>query len=134
MKPIYSIKSFLLSIVLILSIGMNAQTISTEFADKINSVFDGMNLDRVPHHLLTDYAMEFVDLKSYNGVVSDTNYVHKGIFNAAYKTLLMARTQREVTDLVHPDEFEDNWQEYRTPYTIALSGLYYKFSCFSEVS
>lgn len=109
-----------------------AQTVSNDFKNTINDVLAGMDLNRVPHHLLTDYAMEFVDLRAYNGVVSDTNYVHKGIYTSAYNTLLMARTQTSVPDLVHPDQFHANWQAARAPYTIALSGLYYNYSRFRE--
>ena len=132
MKPTYLIKSILLCIAITISTAITAQTVSTEFADKINSVFDGMDLNRVPHQLLADYAMEFVNLKAYNGKVTDSNYVHKGIYTTAYSTLLMSRTKTGVPGLVHPDTFQDNWQGYRTPYTIALSGLYYKYSRLSE--
>lgn len=107
---------------------LNAQTVSNNFADTMNDVFAGLDLNRVPHHLLSDYAMEFVDIRSYNGVNTANNYVHKGIYTSAYNTLLMARTKINVPDLVHPNQFESNWKAARVPYTIALSGLYYKYS------
>jgi hypothetical protein len=47
---------------------LKAQTVSNNFANTINDVFEGVDLNRVPHHLLTDYAMEFVDIQSYNGI------------------------------------------------------------------
>ena len=43
----------------------NAQTVSTDYANTVNSIFAGVDLNRVPHHLLTDYAMEFVDVAAY---------------------------------------------------------------------
>ncbi|MFY8186842.1 MAG: hypothetical protein ACOVLC_02670, partial [Flavobacterium sp.] len=43
-----------------------------------------------------------------------------------------ARTNANVQDLIHPNEFENNWKRARTPYTIALSGLYYKYSRIRE--
>ncbi|MGJ8551190.1 hypothetical protein [Winogradskyella wichelsiae] len=107
---------------------LNAQTVSDDFKNTMNSVFAGMDLNKVPHHLLLDYALEFVDIRSYKGVATDTNYVHKGIYTAGYNTLLMARTKTTVPDLVHPDIFESNWKAARTPYTIALSGFYYKYA------
>jgi hypothetical protein len=118
----------------ILGIGfsLNAQNVSQEFKNTINDAFSGVDLTKVPHHLLLDYAMEFVDIRSYTGVANDTNYVHKGIYTSAYNTLLMARTQTNVTDLIHPDLFENNWNAHRKPYTIALSGLYYKYSRLRE--
>jgi hypothetical protein len=111
---------------------LNAQTVSNNFANTINDVFEGVDLNRVPYHLLTDYAMEFVDIRSYNGVNTANNYVHKGIYTSAYNTLLMARTKTIVPELVHPNQFETNWKTARAPYTIALSGLYYKYSRIRE--
>jgi hypothetical protein len=92
MKPVQLFKLMFLCIALVIGTALKAQNISTEFADKINSVFEGVDLNRVPHHLLTDYAMEFVDLAAYNGVLRDTTYIQKGTFTAAYNTLLMSPT------------------------------------------
>jgi hypothetical protein len=78
---------------------INAQTISNNFANKMNDVFAGVDLNRVPHHLLTDYAVEFVDIWSYNGVNTANNYVHKGIYVSADYTLLKARAQTSLQDL-----------------------------------
>ncbi len=110
----------------------DAQTVSTDYANTVNSIFSGLDLNRVPHHLLTDYAMEFVDLKGYNGVATDSNFVQKGTYTAIYNTLLMSRTNTDVTSLVHPNTYEDNWQDAREAYTISLSGLYYKYSRLRE--
>jgi hypothetical protein len=132
MKPTNLFKSLLLCLALVLCLILKAQNVSTEFADKINSVFEGIDLNRVPHHLLTDYAMEFVDLAAYDGVLRDTTYIQKGTYSAAYNTLLMSRTKRDVPDLVSPDAFYYAWQSARAPYTIALSGLYYEYSRFRE--
>ena len=75
------------------SLLLQSQTVSREYKNAINPVFAGMDLSRVPHHLLKDYAMEFIELEAYNGIVNDTNFVHKGTYTAAYNTLVMARTQ-----------------------------------------
>lgn len=132
MKIITYLNRTILCVFLGLTFNLNAQTVSHDFKNTINDVFAGVDLTKVPHHLLTDYAMEFVDIRSYNGVATDTNYVHKGIYTSCYNTLLMARTQTNVTDLVHPDQFENNWKAARAPYTIALSGLYYKYARLRE--
>lgn len=107
---------------------IQSQTVSNDYKNTINQVFSGVDLNKVPHHLLSDYAMEFVDLSAYNGTNTANNFVHKGIFASGYKTLLMARTQTNVPDLVNPNSFYNKWDKARKPYTIALSGLYYKYS------
>ena len=132
MKKLHNLQNYFLLLLLAMGLNLKAQNVRTEYADKINEVFAGVDLSRVPHHLLTDYAMEFVDLKAYNGVENDSNYVSKGIYRSAYNTLLMARTQTNVADLIRPNQFYNNWQDKREAYTIALSGLYYKYSSFRE--
>lgn len=123
---------FLLILFIAFRFSLHAQTVSNDFANTMKDVFAGVDLNLVPHHLLTDYALEFVDIKSYNGVNTANNYVHKGIYTSAYNTLLMARTNANVQGLIHPNEFENNWKRARVPYTIALSGLYYKYSRIRE--
>lgn len=132
MKIFTYLHRIILCTILGIGLGLNAQTVSHDFKNTINDVFAGVDLTKVPHHLLLDYAMEFVDIRSYNGVANDTNYVHKGIYTSGYNTLLMARTQTNVADLVDPDQLEIDWQKERKPYTIALSGLYYKYSRLRE--
>jgi len=132
MKTFSILPQIFIFVTLSLCITLQAQTVSNEFKNTINNAFAGLDLNRVPHHLLTDYAMEFVNLESYNGVLTDNNYVHKGIYTAGYNTLLMARTRPNVNGLVHPDQFHANWEATRQPYTIALSGFYYKYSRIRE--
>lgn len=132
MKSFTLLQRLFLCVTLILCATLQAQTVSNDFKNTINDAFAGVDLNRVPHHLLTDYAMEFVDLKSYDGILTDNNYVHKGVYTAGYNTLLMARTQANVDGLIHPGQFHTNWETARQPYTIALSGFYYKYSRLRE--
>lgn len=107
-----------------------AQTVNTEWATKINQTFAGIDKNKVPHSLLKDYAMEFTNLAAYNGVLTDTSYVNKGTLTSIYNTLLMARVKTNVTGLVSPALFRQNWNNLRQKNTIVLSGLYYKYSQF----
>jgi hypothetical protein len=118
--------------VALFSFAGNAQEIDTTFADKINRVFAGLDKSKVPHNLLKDYAMEFIDLEAYNGEFTENNFLHRGHYVSIYNTLLMARTQTEVPGLVPPEQFEDRWDELRAPNHIVLSGLYYKYAKFRD--
>ncbi|WP_194716550.1 MULTISPECIES: lipase family alpha/beta hydrolase [Mesonia] len=110
--------------------------INTEFAEKINHIFEPLEKNRVPHGLLLDYAFEFTDLAAYNGKVTDTNAVHLGIYKEIYNTLLMAQVKRDKEYMYNPEEFKSRWNNLRqlhnqtvtfTPH-IVLSGLYYKYA------
>ena len=126
-------KNYLTTIIFVLfSLAGTAQEPDSTFAAKINRVFAGLNKSKVPHHLLKDYAMEFIDLEVYNGELTENNFLHRGHYVSIYNTLLMARTQTEVPGLVSPEAFEDRWDALRAPNHIVLSGLYYKYSKFKE--
>lgn len=116
---------FLFSIV-----SLHAQTVSTDYATQINSVFANLDKTKVPHKLLIDYAMEFAELSAYNGTLTTDNAVHRGTYTEIYNTLLMARVQTNVTGLVNPISFKTNWDNLRQKNIIVLSGLYYKYNQF----
>jgi hypothetical protein len=69
MKTMTSIGKVLLILCLCFGFNVKAQTINTEWATKINQTFAGIDKNRVPHSLLRDYAMEFIDLSIYNGYI-----------------------------------------------------------------
>ena len=126
-------KIYLTTIILTLfAFTITAQETDSTFATQINRVFAGMDKSKVPHHLLKDYAMEFIDIEQYDGVLKENNFLHRGHYVSIYNTLLMARTQTEVPGLVSPEAFEDRWDALRAPNHIVLSGLYYKYSKFKE--
>jgi hypothetical protein len=104
------------------------QNVSTDYANQINAAFAGINLNQVPHGLLKDYAMEFTELNAYDGRLTDENLLQRGSYVAVYNTLLMARTRRDVPDLVNPEQFEAQWEKYRSPHRTAISGVFYKYS------
>jgi hypothetical protein len=121
------IHSFLL-LLLLPFYAMAQQNVSTDYANQINAAFAGINLNAVPHGLLKDYAMEFTELNAYDGRLTDENLLQRGSYVAIYNTLLMARTKRDVPDLVNPEQFEAQWEKYRSPHRTAISGVYYKYS------
>ena len=106
---------------------VTAQTVSTDYATQINSTFSNLDKTRIPHKLLVDYAMEFEELSNFNGVLTSNNITNKGTYTGIYNTLLMARVNANVTGLVNPTIFKNNWDNLRQTNKIVLSGLYYKY-------
>lgn len=109
---------------------LQAQSVSTDYATQINSVFANLDKTKVPHKLLIDYAMEFAELSAFNGTLTADNALHRGTYTEIYNTLLMARVQTNVTGLVNPTTFRTNWENLRQKNKIVLSGLYYKYNQF----
>lgn len=109
---------------------VQAQTVSTAYATQINTTFANLDKTKIPHKLLVDYAMEFEELSAYNGTLTNQNLVNIGNYKGIYNTLLMARVQSNVTGLVNPTTFKNNWNNLRQANKIVLSGLYYKYNEF----
>ncbi|AFM03425.1 hypothetical protein Fleli_0976 [Bernardetia litoralis DSM 6794] len=113
---------------------MAQSNVSTDYANQINTAFAGINLNAVPHGLLKDYAMEFVELNDYDGQLTKENILQRGSYVAVYNTLLMSRTRTDVPDLVKPEQFEAQWEKYRFPHHTAISGVFYKYSQLNNAS
>jgi hypothetical protein len=111
----------------------NAQAdLNTEFASRMNYVFGQMEKSRVPTGLLLDYAMEFADLRSYNGVLADSNKTNAGLLKDIYSTVVMSGIHTNAGGFHHPDYVDSLWQTHRQPGIITLSGLYYRYSRFRD--
>lgn len=113
MKTKLLLKRTAFALFLFIGFSGKAQEIDTTYAEAINRVFAGLDMTRVPHNLLKDYAMEFIDLEAYNGELTENNFLHRGHYASIYNTLLMARPQTEVPGLVAPEIFEERWDGLR---------------------
>lgn len=130
------IKSLLLGVFIALVLycpNLHAQkNISTKFADRINYIFQYVDKSKVPHGLLLDYAMEFADLKNYSGALTDSNYVYLNNYRSIYNTLVASRVRKGISGLYSPEEFRTRWNGVRKADLVTISGLYYRYSRFSD--
>lgn len=129
MKPKPTKRTWFLIILGALTLSVSAQDeINTEFINRMNYVFSPVEKNRVPNGLLLDYAMEFADVKSYNGVLTDSNKVNAGLLRDIYTTIAMSAIHSNAGGLYSPDYVDSIWQLQRQPDIITLSGLYYNYS------
>jgi hypothetical protein len=106
--------------------------INTEFINRMNYVFGPLEKNRVPNGLLLDHAMEFTDLKNYNGVLTDTNKVSAGSLRDIYSTVFMSAIHANAGGFYSPDYVDSIWALQRQPGIITLSGVYYNYSRFRD--
>ena len=137
-------KSFIF-ILLLLGFAMQAQqSINQDYSNKIDQAFSGLDKNRVPHGLLLDFAMDFTNVKAFNGQLSDSTNLDRMTYANIYHTMLLSRVRNVTTGFMLPHLFASTWEEQRrnnniyqlntsqniedaTP-TIVLSGLYYEYS------
>ncbi|PKD17150.1 hypothetical protein APR41_06870 [Salegentibacter salinarum] len=108
------------------------QEVNTSFGTQMQTTFENLEMNRVPHGLLRDFAMEFTALDAFDGTVSDSSYVHPGTLKQIYKTLLFSRVNTSNQGFVQYEDFTDNWEQEREKGIIILSGLFYRYSKFLD--
>jgi hypothetical protein len=110
-----------------------AQTeIDTTFVTQMNNIFGSLEKNRVPYGLLQDYAFDFTDLGSYNGVLTDSNEVSAGTLRDIYSTLFTSAIHTNAGGFYSPDYVDSLWQSQRQPGIITLSGVYYNYARFRD--
>jgi len=93
MKKFYTVIFSIFLVQVVLAQEPRGKEIDTLWQHQINQVFQHLDLERVPHGVLLDYAMEFTDVSAYGpGELYDSNRVDIDVFTNIYKTLYMGMT------------------------------------------
>ena len=111
---------------------MYSQTANTDFANQMNSIFQQLDKNRVPHGILTDFGLDYVDFNSYDGSLSTTNYTSRATVHEAYYDLISSRIRQVNTGFIQPQDFEKRWHNHRTENIITIGGLYFKYAKFKD--
>ena len=109
-------RKLIVILLILLSNFVNAQTaINTSFSDRMNYIFQQIEKSRIPNGLLLDYAMEFADLKSYNGVLTDSNMMNAGLLKDIYSTITMSAIHNNAGGFYSPGYMDSIWKSQRQP-------------------
>ncbi|MBL87758.1 MAG: hypothetical protein CMO82_14030 [Winogradskyella sp.] len=111
---------------------MYSQSANTDFANQMNSIFQHLDKNRVPHGILTDFGLDYVDLSSYSGSLSTNNYTSRATVHESFYDLISSRIRQVNTGFIQPQEFEKRWHNHRTERVITLGGLYFKYAKFKD--
>lgn len=126
-------KKLLLLLTLLPSILFAQLNVDNQWRNSINPIFNNLEKNRIDSGILLDYAMEFTDIPSYNGVLNENNYVDLNVYGNIYKTLFMGKVVADTTNTPVYNRFAYNlarevYQENKdTPNHIILTGLAYEY-------
>jgi hypothetical protein len=109
-----------------------AQQANTDFANQMNTIFQYLEKNRVPHGILTDFGLEYVDLGGYNGTLSSENHTSRTRVHESFYTLISSRIRQVNTGFMQPIDFEKLWHSKRTQGLITIGGLYFKYAKFKD--
>ena len=111
---------------------LNAQQANTDFANQMNTIFQHLEKNRVPHGILTDFGLEYVDLGGYNGTLNSNNHTSRTTVHESFYTLISSRIRQVNTGFMLPVDYEKLWHNKRTQGLITIGGLYFKYSKFKD--
>lgn len=111
-----------------------SQQINTTWQDYTTPIFQGLDNTKVPTGILLDQAMEFADLRAYNGFATDSTAVDIDVFSNIYKTILTGRVTTDTLDFPRFNTVAQKWAGHilennkEQKDTIVVAGLFYEYS------
>ncbi|AXT18636.1 T9SS C-terminal target domain-containing protein [Flavobacteriaceae bacterium AU392] len=114
------------------------QTVNTTLATEIEDRFSLLEKNRIPHNILLDYGIEFIDISKYDGVLRNDNHTSKSMYLETYNTIVSSCTVLGTPGIVAPIAENDEWQTLQKQQNdtnkgsatapLILSGLYFNYS------
>lgn len=124
-------KKSIFFILLLWGFAMQAQqNINQDYSNKINQAFSGLDRNRVPYGLLLDFAMDFTNVKAFNGQLSDSTNLDRMTYTNLYHTMLLSRVRNVTTGFLLPQLFASTWEEHRRIFhtmCMDFSALFYQY-------
>jgi len=68
-------KNLFLAVGLMMTMHLTAQNPGQDFTDRMNHIFQYVDKSKISTGLLSDYGLQYVEPKYFNGVTADSNYV-----------------------------------------------------------
>ncbi|WP_289023768.1 T9SS type A sorting domain-containing protein [uncultured Salegentibacter sp.] len=90
---------------------VSSQTVNTTVASEINDVFSQLDKNRIPHDLLLDYGIEFIDITQYDGSLNNDNYMGVSAYQDIYKTIATSATNTSVPGIISPSQMKEEWND-----------------------
>jgi hypothetical protein len=87
---------FLLTMGLIMTANLFAQNPGQEFSDRMNHIFQYVNKSRIATGLLSDYGLQMVEPKYFNGVPADSNYVDMDTWKMLYSGMFTSKINKNL--------------------------------------
>ena len=85
-------RKFLLLVVGIkITVHLTAQNPGQDFVDRMNHIFQYVNKNKIATGLLSDYGLQIVEPKYFNGVPADSNYVDMDALKMLYSGMFTSK-------------------------------------------
>lgn len=100
--------------------------------NSLQFTFSNLDKSKIDTGLLLDAAIEFADLKKYNGTPTDISFTSAKIIGDVYNTLIMSKISSNQGTLKPPADFQNEWFKMQYTDVLPIGGVYFKYNQFSE--
>jgi hypothetical protein len=87
---------FLITASVILTSHLTAQTPNSDFSNRMNRIFQLADKSKVATGLLSDYGLQMVDPKYFNGLPADSNYVDMDTWRLLYSVWIKKNKKNNI--------------------------------------
>lgn len=114
---------------------MKAQVSNPEVYDNtLQNIFSNLEKNKIPNGLLLDAAIEYADLKKYDGSLPDSSYTNSKLILDVYNTMVMSRMSANAYIPKTSEAFINEWKAAQELDVIPLGGVLYKYAKFSDAT
>ncbi|VDH03264.1 hypothetical protein [Bergeyella zoohelcum] len=100
----------------------------------LQRTFEHLDKSKIETGVLLDAAVEFADLKKYNGILTDSSSTNAKIIGDIYNTLVMGKVSENKGNLMSPADFQNLWFGTQTTDVLPVAGVYFRYNELSEAN
>ena len=82
---------FLLAVGLMITGNLLAQNPGQDFTNRMNHIFQHVDKSKITTGLLSDYGLQLVEPKYFNGIPADSNYVSMDTWRLLYSGMFTSK-------------------------------------------
>jgi len=122
---------FLLAAGLMITGNLLAQNPGQDFTNRMNHIFQYVDKSKVTTGLLSDYGLQFVEPKYFNGVPADSNYVDMDTWRMLYSGMFSSKINNNVS-LADPETIFDAIDNATHAIAVPVVMMHYQYNALNE--
>ena len=123
---------FLLTAGITMTMHLTAQNpAGQEFTDRMNHIFQYVDKSRISTGLLSDYGLQFVEPKYFDGIPADSNYVSMDTWRMLYSGMFTSRINNNAS-LTDPETVFALIDSAAHPTAVPVAMMHYEYNALNE--
>jgi hypothetical protein len=108
---------------------LTVQAQSNEYSNRMNHIFGAIDKTKVTTGYLKEFGIRFNSVESYNGILSDTNWVDNSQWQSLYNSLYSMRVGNVASAMTPPSSVFQHLKTQQTsnPDVVLLAALHYTY-------